>query len=99
MAFIGESRTGISSSWCDYVCLDKEDCEVLSQIIGSLVARKLRTFGYYKGIHESGEATEKQVDKMIKAESELNAAESIEKEMREFLGRFKKSQSYKSEAL
>lgn len=44
MAFIGESRENVSSPWKSYVCLDKEDCEMLSQIIGSLVARKLRTY-------------------------------------------------------
>lgn len=40
MAFIGESRIDKSHPWSHYVCLDLEDCEVLSQIIGSLVARK-----------------------------------------------------------
>ena len=81
MAFIGESRKGTDQAWHLYVCLDLEDCEVLSQIIGSLVARKLRTFEYYNSIHESGEATEKQVDKLERARDELNAAESIQKEI------------------
>lgn len=85
MAFIGESRLGISSPWKDFVCLDKEDCEVLIQIIGSLVARKLRSFEYYKGIHESGEASDKQIDKLEKARSELDAAESIRETIRKYL--------------
>lgn len=85
MAFIGESRNGISQPWCDYVCLDFEDCKVLSQIIGSLVARKLRSYEYYKGIHESGEATEKQTDKLEKASDELNCAESIQTEVLRFI--------------
>ena len=85
MAFIGESRENVTSQWNNYVCLDKEDCEVLSQIIGSLVARKLRSYEYYKGIHEIGEATEKQVDKLMKAEKELNAAWSIEENIRLFI--------------
>jgi len=85
MAFIGESRFNESHPWSDYVCLDLEDCEVLSQIIGSLVARKLRSYGYYKGIHESGEATEKQIDKLDKAYDELNSAESIQEEILKFI--------------
>ncbi len=85
MAFIGESKENDTRPWSIYVCLDKEDCEVLSQIIGSLVARKLRSYEYYKGIHESGEATEKQVDKLMKAENELNAARSIEENIRLFI--------------
>ena len=76
---------GISSPWKDFVCLDKEDCEVLIQIIGSLVARKLRSFEYYKGIHESGEASDKQIDKLEKARSELDAAESIRETIRKYL--------------
>lgn len=86
MAFIGESREhGISSPWKDFVCLDKEDCRVLSEIIGRLVARKLNTFEYYKGIHELGEATEKQIDKMEKSHSELCAAMNIEETIRKYL--------------
>lgn len=78
MAFIGESRESNDHPWGLYLCLDKEDCEVLSQAIGPLVARKLRTYEYYKGIHEGGEATEKQVDKMFAAEKEFDVAKNIE---------------------
>lgn len=86
MAFIGESRlNGISSTWENFVCLDEEDCRVLSEIIGRLVARKLRTFEYYKGTHELGEATEKQIDKMNKSHDELCAAMSIEETIWKFL--------------
>ena len=85
MAFIGESREGIDRMWEDYVCLDLEDCQVLSQIIGSLVARKLRSYEYYNGIHELGEATEKQCDKLEKARDELNSAESIQQEIVKFI--------------
>lgn len=85
MAFIGESRKGIDRSWKVYVCLDLEDCEVLSQIIGSLVARKLRSFEYYRGIIDSGEATEKQLDKLEKARDELDAAESIHEQVLEYI--------------
>lgn len=85
MAFIGESRKGIDRSWKGYVCLDLEDCEVLSQITGSLVARKLRSFEYYKGIQNSGEATEKQLDKFEKARDELDAAESIHEQVLKYI--------------
>ena len=85
MAFIGLSRKNQDAPWNPYVCLDKEDCKVLSQIIGSLVARKLRSFEYYDGIHESGEATEKQVDKYFKAQTELETAQEIESSIMEFL--------------
>lgn len=85
MAFVGESRFDESSPWKLYVCLDLEDCMVLSQIIGSLVARKLKSYMYYKGIYESGEATDKQIDKWDKAYSELTAAESIQEEVLTFI--------------
>ena len=85
MAFIGESRKSNDHPWDLYLCLDKKDCEVLSQVIGSLVARKMRTFEYYKGIHEGGEATEKQVDKLFKAEAEFEAALNIQEAIFEFL--------------
>jgi hypothetical protein len=85
MAFIGLSRKSQDTPWYPYVCLDKEDCRVLSQIIGSLVARKLRSFEYYDGIHEGGEATEKQVDKYFKAQTELETAREIESGIMEFL--------------
>lgn len=85
MAFIGLSRKSQDAPWYPYVCLDKEDCRVLSQIIGSLVARKLRSFEYYDGIHEGGEATEKQVDKYFKAQTELETAQEIESSIMEFL--------------
>ena len=85
MAFIGESRFSTSSPWEHYVCLDLEDCEVLSQIIGSLVARKLKSYMYYKGIHESGEATEKQLDKLEQADEELTAAENIQENILSFI--------------
>lgn len=85
MAFIGLSRKSQDAPWYPYVCLHKEDCRVLSQIIGSLVARKLRSFEYYDGIHEGGEATEKQVDKYFKAQTELETAQEIESSIMEFL--------------
>lgn len=85
MAFIGESKERVTSPWRVCVCLDKEDCELLSQVTGSLVTRKLRTYEYYKGIHESGEATEKQVDKLFKAEAEFEAALNIQEVISEFL--------------
>lgn len=87
MAFIGESREDYSHAWKQYVCLNKEDCEVLSQIIGSLVARKLRTYEYYQGIHASGEATEKQTDKLWKAKDEFDAACNIQKQIFEFINK------------
>lgn len=85
MAFIGESRESKDHPWGLYICLDKEDCKVLSQVIGSLVARKLRTYEYYKGIHEGGEATEKQVDKMWAAEKEFDVANNIEQTILKFI--------------
>lgn len=83
MAFIGESRRNFNSPWKSYVCLDLEDCKALSIVIGQLVARKLRTYEYYNGIKEAGDATEKQIDKLINATDELEAAESIQRHVLE----------------
>lgn len=85
MAFIGESRVTEMSPWKIYVCLSADDCKVLSNVIGSLVARKLRTFEYYDGIHQSGEATDKQIEKLEQAREELSTAEDIEEVVRKYI--------------
>ena len=77
MAFLGESRKDQESEWGIYACLDKKECELLMKAVGPLVGRCLKTLEYYKGIQESGEATEKQTDKLYEAEENFENILSI----------------------
>lgn len=77
MAFIGESRKDSTSAWKHYVCLDENECEMLMKAVGQLVGRCLKTLEYYKDKLESGEATEKQTDKLYKAEVDFESIISI----------------------
>ena len=71
MSFIGESRINQTSPWKLYVCMGVEDCEAILGAVGKIVARKRKTYEYYKDIHDSGEATEKQQTKLVQAEDDL----------------------------
>lgn len=77
MAFIGESRKDPNSAWGIYVCLDFKECELIMKAVGPLVGRCLRTLEHYKGKLESGEATEKDTDKLYQAEEDFESITSI----------------------
>ena len=85
MAFIGESREDFRHSWSNYVCLDKEDSQIVLQALGPVVGRYYKTYEYYKGIHEAGEATEKQTDKLMKAEENYNTIIYLRNQLVEYL--------------
>lgn len=72
MAFLGESRLDEQHAWHIYACLNKKDCEIVLKAIGPVVGRYLRSYEYYKDILESGEATDKQTDALLKAEENFN---------------------------
>lgn len=48
-----------------------EDCEAILGAVGKILARKIKTYEYYKDIHDSGEATEKQQTKLVQAEDDV----------------------------
>lgn len=79
MAFIGESRQSSEHPWHLYLCLDCKECELLMKAVGSLEGRCLRTLEYYKGKLEGGEATEKDTDKLLRAEEDYETILSIRK--------------------
>ena len=53
--------------------------------VGPLVGRCLRTLEYYKGIHEGGEATEKQENKLFQAQEAFDNVISIRVAMLEMI--------------
>ena len=87
MAFIGETRENSDSPWQLCVCLDKKDCKMLVEAVGKVVARRLRSFEYYKGIMEAGEATAKQEDKYWEAEEAFDNIVVIQQTIASYLGK------------
>lgn len=85
MAFLGESRRAQDSPWKIYVCLNEQECELLMKSVGTLLGRCLRTLEYYKDIHEGGEATEKQEDKLVQAQEAFDNMISIRNCMQEMI--------------
>ena len=77
MAFIGESRKDPNSAWGIYVCLDFKECELIMSAVDKLVGTCVRSLVYYKGKLESGEATEKDTDKLCQAEEDFESITSI----------------------
>lgn len=77
MAFIGESRKDPNSAWGIYVCLDFKECELIMKAVGPLVGRCLRSLEYYKGKLDLGEATEKDTDRLDKAQEDFENIISI----------------------
>lgn len=86
MSFIGESREDLIKPWRNYLCLDKSDCQIVLKAIGPLVGRYLKSYEYYKDILESGEATEKQTDKLLEAEQNFNDIINLRNELVKYLG-------------
>ena len=82
MSFLGLSRKSTSSPWSTFVCLDKEDCELLYKAVAALYDRKRKTFLRLNDIHEGGEMTESQETERMKAEDAaccaLNILDDIE---------------------
>lgn len=85
MAFLGEAKKDQGSPWKIYVCLNEQECELLMKSVGTLLGRCLRTLEYYKDIHEGGEATEKQVDKLVQAQEAFENVISIRDSMQEMI--------------
>lgn len=85
MAFLGEAKRDKDSPWKIYVCLNEQECELLMKAVGTLLGRCLRTLEYYKDIHEGGEATEKQEDKLVQAQEAFENVISIRDSMQEMI--------------
>ena len=77
MAFISEAREDHLHNWKMVACLEKEDCELILSAIGPLVGRLLKSYEYYKDIHDGGEATPKQQDKLMEAEEKFERIVNI----------------------
>lgn len=81
MAFIGESRKSSEHPWGVYLCLDREECEMLLKAVGKVEGQMLKTLTYYKDKLESGDASEKDTDKLTNAEEKFETILSIRESM------------------
>lgn len=87
MAFISEAREDLRHNWKMVACLEKEDCEIVMQALGPLVGRYLKSYEYYKDIRDGGEATSKQLDKLVEAEEKFERIINIRNTIVNFVKR------------
>lgn len=85
MAFIGESRKNIRHLWYTYLCLDKEDCEILLEAIEKETTKIMKKYSHYKDIVESGEASSKQQDKYVETQESFEKIENILNTVKQYL--------------
>lgn len=85
MAFIGESRKNIRHLWHTYLCLDKEDCEILLEAIEKEATKIMKRNSHYKDIVESGEASSKQQDKYVETQESFEKIENILNTVKQYL--------------
>lgn len=84
MAYLDNTRPDWSKPFKLTLCLTFDECELLLPTVSKAVKSAQKMYEKYKDIQESGEATEKQQDKYIQYEGELeclNAVESLMKEV------------------
>lgn len=77
MAYLGESRKDMNSQWLFTLCLTAEECKLLLPLFENRLKEAGKKFEKYNDIHQSGEATERQQDLLMKYEEEMNALESV----------------------
>ena len=85
MSFIGESRKDYNHPWYDYVCLEKEDCELLLKAIRSVIEKTRKTYFHYKDIQDAGEASSRQQTALMKAEEKYDRALDLLTNVEKFL--------------
>lgn len=83
MAHLDYSRPNPSTPVKLTLCLTFEECGLLLPTVSSAVKRANKMYTKYKDIQEGGEATEKQQDKYIQYEDELNTLAAVENLMKE----------------
>lgn len=90
MAYIGLGYTDFRTQPKLSVCLNKSDCEIVLKALGPLIGRQLKTYEYYKDIHDSGYASEKQDDKYVQAEEDYHNIIDLRNTIFEYLKKFDK---------
>lgn len=78
MAYLDYTRPDSSTPTNLTLCLTFDECKLLLPTISKAVKNARKMYEKYKDIQEGGEATEKQQDKYIRYEEELNILEAVE---------------------
>lgn len=77
MAHIEPVRIGKTPFWDSTLCLTMEECEELLPDFEAALKKCEKRYEKYKDIHEGGEATTRQVDLMIDAESKMKTLTAV----------------------
>lgn len=81
MAHIDYTRPDYTTPAKPSVCLTKEECELLLPVVKKAVKAAQKKYDKYKDIHEGGEATETQTDKLCQSEEVLETLKAVEHHM------------------
>ena len=77
MAQIEPVRIGKTPFWDSTLCLTMEECEQLLPDIEAALKKSEKRYEKYRDIHEGGEATTRQQDLMIDAESKMKTLTAV----------------------
>lgn len=77
MANIEPVRIGKTPFWDNTLCLTMEECEHLLPDLEAALKKSEKRYEKYKDIHEGGEATTRQEDLLIDAESKMDTLTAV----------------------
>lgn len=77
MAHIEPVRIGKTPFWDSTLCLTMEECEQLLPDLEAALKKSEKRYEKYKDIHEGGEATTRQQDLLIDAESKMKTLTAV----------------------
>lgn len=85
MAHIESIRIGRTCFWDSVLCLTMEGCEQLLPDMEVALKKSEKRYAKYRDIHEGGEATTRQQDLMVDAESKMKTLSSVVTTIKELL--------------
>lgn len=85
MARIESIRIGRTCFWDTALCLTMEECEQLLPDMEAALKKSEKRYEKYRDIHEGGEATTRQQDLMVDAESKVKTLTSVVNTIKELL--------------
>ena len=85
MAHIEPVRIGKTPFWDSTLCLTMEECKQLLPDMEAALKKSEKRYEKYRDIHEGGEATTRQQDLMVDAESKMKTLKSVVSTIKELL--------------
>lgn len=85
MAHIEPVRIGKTPFWDSTLCLTMEECEQLLPDMEAALKKSEKRYEKYRDIHEGGEATTRQQELMVDAESKMKTLKSVVSTIKELL--------------